>query len=81
METIKQAYRVDRKEISFLRFIFEGYDGVAVIKTIDSQKGIILLYIAPGCEDDAGMILKDLQKEIVMERLPLESFMPNDLEL
>ncbi|MCJ7774467.1 MAG: DUF4911 domain-containing protein [Desulfobacterales bacterium] len=80
LETIKQVYRVDRKEISFLRFLFEGYDGIAVIKTIDPQKGVILLYISPGCEDDVEMILKDLKKEIMIERLPLESLTPTDLE-
>ena len=80
LETIKQVYRVDRKEISFLRFLFEGYDGIAVIKTIDPQKGVILFYISPGCEDDVEIILKDLKKEIRIERLPLESLTPNDLE-
>lgn len=79
-ETIKQIYRVDRKEISFLRFIFEGYDGIAVIKTIDPKKGVILLYISPGCEDDTEMILKDLKQEMMIERLPIESFPPIDLE-
>jgi len=80
LETIKQVYRVDRKEISFLRFIFESYDGIAVIKTIDPQNGVICLYIAPGCEHDAEMILKDLKTEIMIESLPIESFTSEDLE-
>jgi len=81
METIKQAYRVDRKEISYLRFIFEGYDGIAVIKTVDPQRGFVLFYIAPGCEDDVETILNDLKREIMIERIPLERFIPDELEL
>ena len=66
-ETIKWTYRVDRREIAFLRFIFEAYDGLAVIKTLDPKAGIIVFHIAPGCERDVGMILSDLKKDIMME--------------
>lgn len=81
LETVKRVYRVNKKEISYLRFIFEGYDGIAVIKTIDPQKGIICLYIPPMCTEDVEIILKDLQKEILMENLPAASFSSQDLEL
>lgn len=68
METIKKYLRVDRREICFLRFIFEAYDGIAIITTIDPDSGIVLLSIAPGCEDDVEMILQDLKKDIMIER-------------
>ena len=67
MKTIKKYLRVDRSEICFLRFIFEAYDGIAIITTIDSEAGIVLLTIAPGCEDDAEMILRDLKNDIMIE--------------
>ncbi len=68
MEAIKKYLRVDRREICFLRFIFEAYDGIAIITTIDSDSGIVLLTIAPGCEDDVEMILLDIKKDIMIER-------------
>jgi len=80
LETIKQIYRVDRKEISYLRFIFEGYDGIATMKTIDPKKGVICLYIPPACNRTAEMILKHLKREIQLERLPLESFTSENLD-
>jgi hypothetical protein len=67
LETTKKYYRVDRREIAFLRFIFEAYDGIAFIRTIDPQKGIIVLHIAPGCENDIDFILRDLKKDIMIE--------------
>ena len=71
LQTIKQHYRVDRREIAFIRFILEAYDGLAIVKTLDPQAGLIEFQIAPGCEQDVEMILEDLQSRIMMEKAPL----------
>ncbi len=70
VETIKKYYRVDRREISFLKFILEAYDGLAVLTTIDSKKGIVEINIAPGCEADVKMILQDLKQNVMIENIP-----------
>jgi len=67
IETIKRYYRVDRREIAFLRFIFEAYDGIAVLETLEPKAGIVVFHIAPDCERDVDAILQDLKKEIVIE--------------
>ena len=51
METIKRFFQVERREINYLRWIVESYDGMAVLRTIDPHKAIIELGIAPGCEN------------------------------
>ena len=66
LRTIQKYYRVDRKEIFFLRFIFEAYDGIAVLTTIDPGLGIVALYIAPDCEEEVEMVLQDLKKDIMI---------------
>ncbi len=66
-ETTKRYYRVDRREIAFLRFIFEAYDGLAIIETLDPEAGIIVFHISPGCECDVEVILQDLKRDIMME--------------
>jgi hypothetical protein len=71
LETIKKYLRVDRREIHFLKFIFEGYDGMATVTTIDPDLGIVLLSISPGCEGDVEMVLLDLQKDILIEQTNL----------
>ena len=65
--TIKRYYRIHRGQIHFLKFILEGYDGVAVLRTLDSQKGLVVLQIGPGCEDVVDMIIEDLQRHIRIE--------------
>ncbi|QTA81741.1 Single-stranded-DNA-specific exonuclease [Desulfonema limicola] len=67
METIEKYYQVDRREISFLKFIFEAYDGIAVLTTIDAKSGRIVLKIPPGCEADADALITDMKKNIMIE--------------
>jgi hypothetical protein len=66
-ESAKRCYRVDRREIAYLKFILEAYDGLAVVSTLDPQAGIIVLHISPGCETDVEIILQDLNRDIMME--------------
>ena len=68
-KTVKRYYRVDRREIAFLRFIFEAYDGLAVIETLDPEEGVIVFHISPGSEYDVEMILLDLNKHIMMKTI------------
>jgi hypothetical protein len=75
LKIIQRYYRVDRKDISLMRFTFEGYEGIAGVTTLDPATGLIVLNIAPGCEQDVGNVLQDLQKQIYMEAvLPEDQF-------
>jgi hypothetical protein len=60
-------YRVDRREIAFLKFIFEAYNGVATLTTIDPTKGIVALRSAPHCREQVAEILQNLKKEIIIQ--------------
>jgi hypothetical protein len=68
-QTTRQYYRVDRREISFLRFIVEAYDGLALVRTVDARKGIVVLHMAPGCEEEARRLIASLRAEILIEPL------------
>ena len=69
MKSTIENYRVDRREIAFIKFIFEAYDGIAGLRTTDPAQGIIMFHIAPGCEEQVHQILEDLKKQILIERL------------
>lgn len=66
METIKRCYRVDRREIGFIKFILEAYDNVAVMSTLDSRLAVVQVAIVPGCETMVDDILKSLCGEVEM---------------
>lgn len=68
MYTVKQYYRVDRRHINMVRFIFEAYEGVAVVTTLDPASGRIVLAVAPGCEETAQAIMADLARWFIVER-------------
>jgi len=58
-----QIFRVDRKEISYLRFTLESYDGMAVVTTLDPYTALIEVSIAPGCEEIVFELLNSLKNE------------------
>ena len=78
MKTIERYYRVDRRKIAFIKFIFEAYDGIAGIRTTDPAKGIIKLHIAPGCQDQVEQVLRDLKKKILIRHLAIETEAPSE---
>jgi len=69
--SVRRYYRVDQREIHFLKFILEGYDGAAVVRTVDPLAGLVVLHIGPGCQGVVDMVIKDLEKEIRIEPLRL----------
>ena len=61
METIRNSYHVDRSRISYIRWIIESYDGMAIVTTIDPVEAIIELKIAPGCETIINQLIHSLR--------------------
>ena len=62
-------YRVDRRDISLLRFILEAYEGVATLTTVDPREGIVKVLAAPGRERLVADLMATLcaSREILME--------------
>ena len=70
MESIRRHYRMDRRQIHFLRFLLEAYEGVAVLSTADKAAGLVTFLIAPGREAEAEELVSDLKKRIMIEPVP-----------
>jgi hypothetical protein len=66
LETIKHRYRVDRRQISFIRFVLEAYDNVAVMTTLDSREAVVQISVAPGCEAMVAGIVESFADEFDM---------------
>ena len=61
--------RIDRKEICFVKNILEAYDGVALMTTLDADRGIVRLSVAPGRGRELKAILDDLKRHILIEAI------------
>jgi len=51
-------------DIAYLKFILESYEGVGVMRTIDSTKAVVVLMIAADFLDDARALLDSLRAEV-----------------
>jgi hypothetical protein len=72
LHTSQRCFRIDRRDISFLRFVLEAYEGVAVVTTVDPRIGVVSVRIAPGSECLVAELLDALcaNGDILMEPLP-----------
>jgi hypothetical protein len=62
-QSLRRLFKVERNEIAYLRFTLESYDGMAVVSTLDPQKALIEILIAPGCEAMVMNLLDSLRRE------------------
>ena len=61
--------KVDKKYISYLQFIFEGYEGTVTATTIDKKTAVVKLFIPQGFSRDVEEILAGLKTELTFETL------------
>ena len=78
METVRRVFRVDRRRISLIKFVFEAYEGLAMVTTLDAAAGIIALRAAPGCEALAEAVLMDLGKRFIIEPVEETAGLPQE---
>ena len=76
MDTIQEYFRIDKKNIAFLKFILEAYEGMAVMRTLNAREAVIELMIAPDFKKDVEEILDNLRDEVELH--PMSP--PADLE-
>jgi hypothetical protein len=71
MDTVEWYFRIRRRDIAYLKFILESYEGLGVLRTIDPREGIVEVMVPPGLEKDMEMVLEGLGYEIPIERIEL----------
>jgi hypothetical protein len=70
-------FRVERREIAYVKFILEAYEGIGTLTTIQPADGLIRIQIPPGCGDVAEAIVRDLRKSLRIR--PVAPPKPSDL--
>jgi len=68
-DSIQWQIEVDKKDIAYIVSIFEGYDHLAVVRTIDPAQGLIELMISPDFLEDTRKLTEALAKEIPFNRV------------
>ncbi len=76
-QLIKKYFTVPRREIAYLRFTFEAYDGLMFMRTLKAAEGLIEVGYPPDQCADAEALLVAVAAEVsltVAERPPAEEY-------
>jgi hypothetical protein len=65
-------YRLDPREIHYLKFVLEAYDGMATLTTLDARTGLIQVAVPPGAQTAARTLMEALGWELGLIRLKRE---------
>jgi hypothetical protein len=64
---IFRYFKVRHRDMVYLKFILEAYEGMNVMSTVDNVAGIIRIAIMEGFEADMDELLADLGQQVSME--------------
>jgi hypothetical protein len=68
-DSIQWQIEVDKKDIAYIVSIFDGYDDLAVVRTLDASRGLIELLVSPDYMEDTRKLIDALSKEIPLRPL------------
>lgn len=57
--------QISPDRIHYLKFILEGYDGLAILSTVDSSQGLVELRYPPEAEKDLADLLVEIKPAII----------------
>ncbi len=66
------------EHIAYIKFIFESYEEVGIIRTIDRKKAVIVLLAMPDFIDTARKILESIKHDVSLQEIPPPDDMPDD---
>ncbi|MGH7873335.1 MAG: DUF4911 domain-containing protein [Candidatus Binatia bacterium] len=61
---------VPPEHIAYVKFIFESYEEIGIIRTMDRRKAIIVLLAMPDFADIARDILQSIKKDVPLREIP-----------
>jgi len=72
MDTRCVLVRVERHDIGLLCSLMAGYEGVAIVRTVDPQQGVVVLLVAPAFYTTVLDIVQALSQEMPLSLLATE---------
>ena len=64
---IFRYFKVRHRDMVYLKFILEAYEGMNVMSTVDNVAGIIRIAVMEGFEADMDGLLAELGQQVAME--------------
>ncbi len=61
--------RVRRRDIAYIKFLVESYEGVGIVRTLDRHAAIIVILVPPDVETTAREIVAAIAAQIPCEEL------------
>ena len=68
-DSIQWLLEVDKKEIAYIVSVFEGYDNLAIVRTVDAEQSIIELIISPDYLRDTRQLVHAVSKEVHIKKI------------
>ena len=78
MELHDVYLEISPEHIAYVKFIFESYEEVGLIRTVDRKKAIIVLLAMHDFLDAARQILDSLKSDVPMTEIPRPADMTDD---
>ena len=69
MELHEIVLETPPEHIAYIKFIFESYEEVGIIRTVDRKKAIIVLLAVPDFAEVARQILESLKRDLPLEEI------------
>jgi hypothetical protein len=66
------------ENIAYVKFIFESYEEVGIIRTADRKKAVIVLLALKDFIDVARAIIESLKQEVPIEEIPRPEDLADD---
>jgi hypothetical protein len=70
-DVVEIRLRLAPADIAYVKFVFESYEGIAVVRTVDRKEAVITLMVAGDFIDEARRILESLRGEVAWEEVPV----------
>ncbi len=66
MNTVQRYFRVNPQDMAYVKFIVDAYEGLAVLRTVDPEEGIVEWMIPPDLMEEVEELIDSLQGEIAI---------------
>ena len=68
-DSIQWFLEVEKRDIAYIVSIFEAYDNLAIVRTVNAEQSIIELIISPDYLEDTRQLVNALSNELYIKTI------------